>query len=270
MENTINADLAQVKLEKLLTDFHSRKELSLGFLSSQLKERLELQIAKYGKISYAYAAMNKKNTDNIVIITDLAEDVVNTYLNNKYQNIDPIITKALNSFTSFIWDENLKINSYWPIDKAFVVNIYDFQCGHTFVLHDNYHNLATLTLYYDKFLMADIGETIQKYKNDIHGLLLDTHEILLAIYKTSEEMSVDKTALSTREAEVLYWSSAGMTYAEVAETLKLTVSTVKFHMANTVKKLGVKNAKHAISLANELKLIPRSVNNTVQLPPYQR
>lgn len=241
-----------------------------GEKNSHIKESLERGIGKFGTISYAYAVMNKKNTDNIVVITNVEDDFVEMYLDNKYQNIDPVIIKALNNITSFVWDDNMKISSYWPADKVFVLKTFSFLCGHTFVLHDYYNNLATLTLYFDKFLMADVGELIERHKNDFHGILRDTHEMLLQIYRKSEEMTADNTVLSTREAEVLYWSSTGKTYAEVAEILKLTVSTVKFHMGNTVKKLGVKNAKHAISLANELKLIPDAVNNSVRQPPYQK
>lgn len=225
--------------------------------NSYIKESLEKGIAKYGKINYAYAVMDKKNTDNILIIHDISGDFSNTYLENKYQNIDPVVIKALNRVSSFVWDDNLKINSYWPMDKVFILKSYSFLCGHTFVLHDQYNNMAMLSLYFDKFLMADVGELIKTHKNDFQGILLDTHEMLLQVYRKSEEMSTSKTALSTREAEILYWSCTGKTYTEVAGILQITVSTVKFHMAKVVKKLGVKNAKHAISLANELNLTPR-------------
>lgn len=220
-----------------------------------IKEKLEKQLIKYGKISYAYAVMNKKNTDDISIITDLKPDFVEMYLEKKYQNIDPVVINAINRVSSFVWDDSLKINSYWPMGKVFVVDSYNIMCGHTFVLHDQHNNLATLSLYFDKFLMADVGENIMKFKNDIQAVLIDTHEMLLEVYKKSAEKLTMKTVLSPREAEILYWSSIGKTYPEVAEILNITVSTVKFHMGKTVKKLGVKNAKHAISLANELNLI---------------
>ena len=225
--------------------------------NNYIRMSLEKKITKYGKVSYAYTVMDKKNTDNIVIITDLSDSFIQMYLNNKYQNIDPVVINALNRISSFVWDDNLKINSYWPMDKVFIVDSYNFLCGHTFVLHDNHNNLATLSLYYDKYLMADIGDIIKKYKNDLQGLLIDTHEMLLQVYKKTDEMKTAKTVLSPREAEILYWNSVGKTYAEIAIILQITSSTVKFHMANTVKKLGVNNAKHAISLANELGLIHR-------------
>lgn len=227
-----------------------------GEKNSHIKESLERGIEKFGTISYAYAVMDKRNKDNILIINNVSDEFANEYLEKKLQNIDPVIIKSLNSITSFVWDDNMKISSYWPVDMVFILKTFSFLCGHTFVLHDYYNNLATLSLYYDKFLMADVGELIERHKNDFHGILRNTHEMLLQIYRKSEEMTADNTVLSTREAEILYWSSTGKTYTEVAEILQLTVSTVKFHMGNTVKKLGVKNAKHAISLANELNLTP--------------
>ncbi|PKB91383.1 hypothetical protein A8A01_01305 [Ewingella americana] len=222
-----------------------------------IKESLEKGIAKIGRINYAYAVMDKKNTDNILILNNLSDEFANTYLVNKYQNVDPIVINALNRITSFVWDDSLKINSFWPMDKVFILKSYSFLCGHTFVLHDHYNNMAMLTLYFDKFLMADVGELIKTHKNDIQAILLETHDMLLQVYRKSEDMSAARAALSTREAEILYWSSTGKTYSEVAGILQLTVSTVKFHMSKVVKKLGVKNAKHAISLASELNLISR-------------
>ncbi|WP_323379595.1 helix-turn-helix transcriptional regulator [Winslowiella arboricola] len=59
---------------------------------------------------------------------------------------------------------------------------------------------------------------------------------------------------SSREAEIFYWCSIGKTYPEIAIIFNISVSTVKFHMGNIVKKMGVNNAKHAISLGIELKL----------------
>lgn len=225
--------------------------------NNYIKESLEKGIAKIGRINYAYAVMDKKNTDNILILNNLSDEFANTYLVNKYQNVDPIVINALNRITSFVWDDSLKINSFWPMDKVFILKSYSFLCGHTFVLHDHYNNMAMLTLYFDKFLMADVGELIKTHKNDIQAILLETHDMLLQVYRKSEDMSAARAALSTREAEILYWSSTGKTYSEVAGILQLTVSTVKFHMSKVVKKLGVKNAKHAISLASELNLISR-------------
>jgi len=62
-------------------------------------------------------------------------------------------------------------------------------------------------------------------------------------------------ALSNREKEVLYYSSVGKTYKEVAMMLGIKVPTVKFHMGNIVKKLNVLNSRQAIAQGIKLKII---------------
>ena len=54
---------------------------------------------------------------------------------------------------------------------------------------------------------------------------------------------------------MLYWSSMGKTYGEIAAIAGISVSTVKFHMGNIVSKLCVNNARQAIRLGVELGLI---------------
>lgn len=87
--------------------------------NNYIKNSLERNILKYGNFKYAYAVMDKKHTDNIVVIYNIENDFVDEYLSNKYQNIDPIIITALNRITSFTWDDDIKTNSYWPMDKVF-------------------------------------------------------------------------------------------------------------------------------------------------------
>ncbi|MEW7002261.1 helix-turn-helix transcriptional regulator [Serratia marcescens] len=47
----------------------------------------------------------------------------------------------------------------------------------------------------------------------------------------------------------------GKTYQETAMILGIKTGTIKFHMSNVVKKLGVTNARHAVRLGMELRLI---------------
>jgi LuxR family quorum-sensing system transcriptional regulator ExpR len=61
--------------------------------------------------------------------------------------------------------------------------------------------------------------------------------------------------LSPREGEILYWASQGKTYHEIALILGIKTRTVKFHIGNAVRKLGVTNAKHAIRRCLERQLI---------------
>jgi LuxR family transcriptional regulator, quorum-sensing system regulator ExpR len=222
--------------------------------NNYIKVCLEKRLEKYGKMNFVYAVMNKRNPDDMMIISDFSDELVNNYLNNKQQHIDPVIINALSRISSFSWDENLKINYQWAVKSVFEpIKPYNIISGHAFVVHDQNNNLVVLSLYVDKLLMEETGDMIKRHADEIQGTLIYVHEMLLHAYQ--EDSRSDKESLSSRESEILYWCSTGKTYPEVAGILKIAVSTVKFYMANIVKKMGVKNAKHAISLGIELNLI---------------
>jgi len=57
--------------------------------------------------------------------------------------------------------------------------------------------------------------------------------------------SADSTTLTEREEAVLVFVAEGRSNAEIAETLNLSESTVKFHLRNLFGKLGVTNRTEA-------------------------
>ncbi len=65
---------------------------------------------------------------------------------------------------------------------------------------------------------------------------------------------IEKTKpFSRRENEVIYWVSMGKTYPEIAMILGIKIVTVKFHMGNLLKKLGVYSVKQAIRICHEFR-----------------
>ena len=54
--------------------------------------------------------------------------------------------------------------------------------------------------------------------------------------------------LSARELEVLHLTSLGLTNAEVASRLSVTIHAVKFHLAAIYRRLGVANRTEAAFL----------------------
>ncbi len=61
--------------------------------------------------------------------------------------------------------------------------------------------------------------------------------------------------LSERELELLQLIAAGMSNQEIAETLVVTVGTVKWHLNNIYGKLGVRSRTQAVARARELGLL---------------
>jgi LuxR family quorum-sensing system transcriptional regulator ExpR len=218
-------------------------------MNSYVKEMIESRLAAYGFIKYAYAVMNKKNTSEMLVITNIP-DWVGVYLENGYQNIDPVIISALNRISCFSWDENLTVKDKWKLPKIFNSGKnYNIISGYTFVLHDQNDNLVVLSLMVNKFLEPELYTSIEKHKENIQYLLISAHEILLQVYQKKLEERKNYYELTSREAEIFNLCRIGKTYPEIANILNITVSTVKFHMSKIVKKLGVKSAKHAIALS---------------------
>jgi len=67
---------------------------------------------------------------------------------------------------------------------------------------------------------------------------------------------LSKYNLSTREREVLACIMSGMTNAEIAQELVISLSTAKFHVGSILDKLDVSNRAEAVSLALQEKLVP--------------
>ncbi|OON34727.1 hypothetical protein BTJ39_23230 [Izhakiella australiensis] len=218
-----------------------------------VKSFLEKNLLKYGNIHYVYSVMNKSRMNSMSILSNFPDKLVDDYLDGGKQNIDPVILSALNRVTSFYWDENLKISSRWEIRSIFSpVKPYNITSGYAFVLHDHQNNLGILSLYIDNLLKKETLDLILNHKDDLQCLLLSTHEMLLDVYHNHK---ITKIVFTPRENEILYWCTTGKTHKEIAELLHISLGTVKFHTANIVRKMGVRNIRHAVSLATELKIV---------------
>jgi len=64
-----------------------------------------------------------------------------------------------------------------------------------------------------------------------------------------------RPVLTRRELEILQLAASGMSNAAIAKKLWVTQQTVKFHISNTLRKLGVANRTGAVQRAYELGLL---------------
>jgi LuxR family maltose regulon positive regulatory protein len=90
--------------------------------------------------------------------------------------------------------------------------------------------------YINKILMA-----WEKSEKKFHPLSLIPHPLI--------------EPLSERELELLRLIAAGMSNSEMAETLVVTVGTIKWHLNNIYGKLDVRSRTQAVARARELGLL---------------
>ena len=229
-------------------------------INSSIKDYLERKLAKFSQVKYAYAIMSKRNPADFSIISNRAE-WFKVYIENNFQFIDPVLITALYRITPFSWDENIMLNKGVKVPKLFdMARNHNIINGYTFIVHDQNNNLVVLSIMLDEHCDDNIEETIQNNKSQIQMVLIEKHEKLNELYKQQakeadfNEMNT-REIFSKRENEIIYWASVGKSYQEIALILGIKLTTVKYHIGNAVKKLGVTNMKHAIRLSIELQLI---------------
>lgn len=227
-------------------------------LAQDIKRFIDQSLSYYGQLQFAYLLLNKKNPTEITIISNYPNEWVTLYKEHHYQQIDPVVICALRRVSPFLWDEKITVNAKLNLSKIFSLSKkYQVNKGYTFVLHDANNQLAMLSLMVDDHSLS----IVEQNQGALQMLLINAHERFMTGQRQlqaqqhnikSENM---ENIFSARENEILYWASMGKTYQEIALILGIKSGTVKFHIGNVVKKLGVLNAKHAIRLGIELQLI---------------
>ncbi|WP_224554267.1 helix-turn-helix transcriptional regulator [Pectobacterium versatile] len=228
-------------------------------ISRVIKNHFNENLAHYDGIKFSFMVLNKKNPSEMIIISSYPDEWVDLYKENKYQHIDPVVLASFNKISPFSWERSLVINTRLQLAKIFSLSKkYNIINGYTFVLHDHGDNLAMLSIIVDSSYPDDVETFIEEKKDTFQMLLIEAYEKIISLCREmieNKKQLNNKEIFSQRENEILYWASMGKTYLEVAIILGIKTSTVKFHIGNVVKKLGVLNAKHAIRLGVELQLI---------------
>lgn len=227
-----------------------------------LRDYIERKLAVYGTLKYTYMVINKKNPTNIFVVTSYPDEWVNIYRTHNYHHIDPVVLTAFKRVSPFAWDENLTVLSDLKSSKIFSLSKkFSIANGFTFVLHDHMNNLGMLSLIMEAGEDKGPENIVAQDMDKLQYLLIKTHEKMLMLNQSAARalpnaaVNASKPIFSARENEVLHWASMGKTYDEISRIINITTRTVKYHMGNVVKKLGVINAKQAIRLGVELELI---------------
>lgn len=231
-------------------------------ITDTLQAYIYRKLCPFGNPAYAYTVVSKKNPSDVLIISSYPAEWVSLYRSNNFQLTDPVILSGFKRTSPFAWDENITLMSDLRFTKIFSLSKqYNIVNGFTFVLHDHMNNLALLSLIIDGNDQGALEQRLSTGQGELQMLLIDFNEQMYKLagmgtdkMQTRREDG-DKPMFTLRENEVLYWSSMGKTYAEIAAITGISVSTVKFHIKNVVAKLGVSNAKQAIRLGVELDLI---------------
>jgi len=91
-----------------------------------------------------------------------------------------------------------------------------------------------------------LGEAIRSAHACQPTLAMEALEALVQAADSSYKVGSD---LSQREREVLQYLAEGLSNAEIADRLVVSIGAVKYHVGNILSKLGVANRTEAVTLA---------------------
>ncbi|MFZ5910148.1 MAG: response regulator [Chloroflexota bacterium] len=94
---------------------------------------------------------------------------------------------------------------------------------------------------------TELARVIRDASNGKPTISPEIQDLLRGRQLTSPNLS--KYGLSTREREVLACIMGGLSNAEIAQELVISLSTAKFHVSRILAKLNVSNRAEAVSLA---------------------
>lgn len=205
---------------------------------------LRQQLAVLGEVDFLYLRQNKRAPGEALVVSSHEQDWVRDYSECRRYLKDPVVLAAQQRVSPFNWQDCARPNAGLCDAGS--------QCqrvkGYTFAVHDPQQQMSLLSV-----IRRDDNPA---FSRQVLSRLADLQMLLVALHEKTALLPDSQPALSGREQEVLLWSSRGKTYGEIAIILGIQLSTVKFHVGNATRKLGVSNGKHAIRRALELNYLP--------------
>jgi DNA-binding CsgD family transcriptional regulator len=228
------------------------------------KHKLERTFRDYGFNLFCYLGIKgdlgrepsgKRSDDDAIFLTNVPIGWTDRYLEQSYQDDDPIIRDCMAGRLPLSWTEKLRGRARSAREAAMMSDAIDFgiRRGFTVPIHGPGGELGIMSLYSDlpdrEFLKA-----MDAARYDLHTVSLYMHD---AVQKTlARGDSIPKPIpLTEREVEILQWTAIGKTAWEIGSILKISERTVNFHLQNLMGKLGVHNKTHAAAKAMSFGLI---------------
>lgn len=219
---------------------------SLDHLSDKaFKIATELE---FEHIAFGNRTLHPTNQSSVVLLNTYHDDWKKYYVECNLVDSDPVASHALRSAYPFIWSE-LKTSSslFWDSASEFGLNI-----GWSKPTHHSFNSTSLLSFSRSSIELGD-----KELRSKLPYLLWASTIIEQKYFELSslDNQSDISISLTSREKEVLQWSSVGKTVHEISIILGLSERTISFHINNSIKKLNTSNKTSAVAKAVTHRLI---------------
>lgn len=188
-------------------------------------------------------------------LTNVPDEWMRAYVEANLQQVDPVMYHALTTLLPFRWEESLGDRKY--SDRELEVFAIAAANGHreggTIPVHGPGGEAG--------YLSVGLGMDLTKANELWQANMTALQSLAIALHEVQRRFAglgrgdANAIVLSSRERECLTWIARGLTVAQASEELGISSGTVRFHVTNAAKKLGVTSRSHAAVRATQLQLI---------------
>ncbi|MCK1546515.1 LuxR family transcriptional regulator [Bradyrhizobium sp. 179] len=201
---------------------------------------------------FAYLALPSRTSKKPLVISTYPANWVAHYVRSHYQQVDPVIVRALQNPEPFQWGRGLSLPNISPAQQELLEEASKFgiRFGFTVPIYDRHRPEAALTFACERRnILFDRCVTSNARVLQLTAMFFHAH----VRRKLRDETPIDGAQLSPRELECLEWSSRGKSAWEIGRILGISRRTAAFHLDNARAKLGARTICQAVARLAEAK-----------------
>ena len=215
-----------------------------------LRSTFASAIAKLGFNTFVYGGMHLPQLGDDAtpyILSTFPESWQRRYFERNYHQSDPVITESLRRVTPMKWNHvrhrrELSHNEGIIMDEA---REHGLVQGFTIPVHGHAAEFGLISLVSSE-TEREFDKLVAAYGHQVHLMAIYLHGAIQEAL-ISGRPPQRSSNLTNREVECLVWTAQGKTSWEISQILGISVSTVNFHIKNTMRKLGVYSKTHAVA-----------------------
>jgi|GEM_PF-1192269 len=217
-------------------------KLYLDYLQAQLPTKH--MVVTLGRINQHQQLQRVEKVVNV----SFPQDWVEHYLSNNYISCDPVLRSVMGQGPIHWADKFARAKGRQ--EKQFIQELTSIGMGSgiSFSALSERQNLVCVM----SVTGTEIGKDSQ-LMDILNSLLLHLRQAAGRVANLAPATPA-VMPLSQREFDIFHWMSHGKTNWEIATILGISERTVKFHVANIIRKLNANNRTHAIVIGLQLGL----------------
>lgn len=197
--------------------------------------------------TFAYLFAGSRYNAEVKLISNYPSAWTSHYLANGYEDIDPVIDRAVRTCEPFQWGcQRWSHDLYGPqfqlLEDAAHFGI---RCGFTIPIHEPGSRIAAVTFAADD-CHPKFTRCVEKHQSLLQLVAILFHS--RARLALAPERSVSGILLSPREYECLEWAARGKSAWDIGCILNISRRTAAFHLDNAKSKLGVRTISQAVAM----------------------